>query len=143
MLMPPTLLPGAVLPATSSAWSLVTDCPAPLSLSNFLSGQLAMPERLSVHEKSTVTSPEYQPAALGRVVGPPVTTGAVRSILKPPSDVFVMLPALSATDTSPVSRLSPSPFMTLSAGTVAGSMSERPSLGVQCTVTSPLYQCAA
>src|SRR3954471_16457722 len=107
MLMPPTALPGVVLPALSSAGSLVTDCAAPLSLRTFLSGQLAIPERLSVHEKSTVTSPEYQPAALGGVVAPPAITGAVRSILKPSLNVFVMLPALSSTDTSPVPRSVP------------------------------------
>ena len=39
-----------------------------------------------MHEKSTVTSPLYQPAALGCVVAPPLMTGAVRSILKPPLD---------------------------------------------------------
>src|SRR5262249_47594551 len=93
------------------------------------------------HAKATVTAPEYQPAALGFVVGPPVSTGAVRSILKPPLNAFVTLPALSATDTSPVPRSTPSPFTTLSAGAVA--MPESRSSASHSTVTSPLYQPAA
>ena len=48
----------------------------------------------------------YQPAAFVLVVGPPVMTGAVRSILMPVTDAgSLVLPALSVMVTGPAPRL--------------------------------------
>src|ERR671937_766327 len=79
MFSPPTVLPALLLPATSVAGSLVTLWSAPLPLTSLSLGQLATPDRLSVHENPTITSPLYQPELLGSVVGAPVIVGAVRS----------------------------------------------------------------
>src|SRR5439155_7254708 len=73
-------------------------------------------------------------------IGPPLITGAPRSIWTLDTDAAVSLPALSFTVTGPAPRLRPSPVITLSAGWVAGSMPDRPSAPVQWMVTSPLYQ---
>src|SRR5829696_5173042 len=58
-------------------------------------------------------------------------------------DPAPVLPALSETLTGPADRLEPSPVTVLSAGTVAGSMPDRPSSASQWTTTSSLYQPAA
>src|SRR4051812_45835520 len=127
----------------SSAEPLVTLWLAPLAAATLLVGQNAMPESVSVHTKSTVTSPLYQPAALGAVVGLPVIVGAVRSMWMPLTDADVVLPALSAIETGPAPRSEPSPAIVVSAGCVAASIPDRPSAPVQWIVTSPLYQPAA
>ena len=77
MSMPPTVLPGAELPAWSLAGSLVTLWSTPSPLISLLVGQEATPERASAQVKSTTTSPWYQPSPLGRVVGAPSTVGGV------------------------------------------------------------------
>src|SRR6266498_3067131 len=142
MLMPPTVVPALSLPALSVALSLVTLWFAPSPATTLVDGQAATPDRLSVHVKSTLTWPRYQPSPLGRVVGAPVTTGAVRSILTPFTEAVALLPALSEMLAS-APRLSPSPLMVLLAGWVSGSMPDRPSVPVQAISTSPLYQPAA
>src|SRR4051812_1975737 len=143
MFRPLTVSPGRVLPARSAASPLMTLCAAPLLLTSLSLGQLAMPDRLSSQVNATRTSLCYQPSALGVVVGAPVITGAVRSMLIPPSSADALLPALSETLTGPAPRLTPSPWMTVSSGRVAGSMPARASSAVQWTVTSPWYQPAA
>src|SRR5437867_2328921 len=57
--------------------------------------QLWIPESVSAQLKCTVTSPLYQPAALGEVVAAPLIVGAVLSMLIPETVVLVLLPALS------------------------------------------------
>ena len=94
MLIPPTVLPSLALPARSVAGSLVTLWSAPLPLTSLSLGQLATPDRLSVQLKPTTTSPLYQPAAFGAVFGPPLITGAVRSILIPLTEAEALLPGL-------------------------------------------------
>src|SRR3954447_17273288 len=146
MLIPPTVLPDVALPARSLAGSLVTLWLTPSPLSSLSLGQLATPDPFvpsasfgSVQEKPTMTSLLYQPAALGLVVGAPLITGPLRSILMPLADSDVELPALSETLTGPAPRWEPSPVMTSSAGEVAGSIPDNPSMAVQWIATSPRY----
>jgi hypothetical protein len=139
-LMPPTVLPALRLPATSRAGSLVTLWLAPSPFTTLLVGQYATPDRLSLQPKSTVTSSRYQPL-VGLVVGSPVTTGAVRSILSPVTLAGVLvLPARSLIVAGSAERLLPSPVTTVAAGWLAGSMPDSASSPTQVTVTSPLYQ---
>src|SRR3954452_18145227 len=112
MSMPPVVTPAALLPAMSTAWSLVRLCPAPSLVTACLSGQDATPERLSEHVYVTVIAPLYQPAAFG-LGFEAVIDGAVRSILIPFTDADVKLPALSETLTGPAPRFAPSPATTL------------------------------
>src|SRR3954469_13815024 len=97
MFSPPTVWPALLLPAKSVAGSLVTPWLAPLALTSLSLGQLATPDRLSVHANATTTSPPYQPSLLGWVFGAPVITGALRSILMPCTNAGVLLPASSET----------------------------------------------
>src|SRR5688572_4477435 len=143
MLRSPTVTPGATLPAKSSACPLVTLWPAPLRAATLLVGHVATPDSASAQLKSTTTSPLYQPAAFGNVVGWPAITGAVRSIMIPLTDAEAVLPALSATETGPAPRSAPSPVTVESAGALAGSIPDRPSWPVQWIVTSSRYQPAA
>src|SRR6266568_280843 len=99
-----------------------------------------MPESASEQLKLTVTSALYQPLPFGARSGEASITGAVRSILIPPTDALRELPALSETETSPVPRSSPWPVTMESSGTVVGSTPESASLADQWTVTSSLYQ---
>ena len=143
MANPPTVTPDAWLPARSRAGSLVTDRSAPLPATTFSLGQVATPERASVHANRTVTSPRYQPEAPAGSVAAPVISGAVRSMLIPDLVAVVRLPARSATDTGPATRSAPSPVSTVGSGRLAGSGPERPSWATQSSVTSPRYQPAA
>src|ERR671932_1863410 len=114
---------------------------APSVLSTLSLGQVATPDRASVQVKWTATALLYQPAALGWVVGAPLTTGGVRSMLTDTLPV-PWLPALSLAEAL-APRALPSPVIVLSAGAVAGSTPDRPSWAVQWTVTLPVYQPAA
>ena len=48
---------------------------------------IATPDSASEHVKATVTGPEYQPLALGFVVGAAVIVGGVMSMLRPTTTV--------------------------------------------------------
>src|ERR1051325_2034661 len=91
------------------------------------------PESASPQLNRTRTALLNQPAAFGLRGVPlsltvaPLIVGGVRSILRPPTEPEPTLPALSDTLTGPAPRLLPSPVMTLSAGTVAASIPDRPS----------------
>jgi hypothetical protein len=55
----------------------------------------SMPESASVPVQWIVTSPRYQPAAFASVVGAPLSSGAVRSMLTSFTVASALLPALS------------------------------------------------
>src|SRR4051812_103323 len=146
MLIPPTVLPAGGVPGRALAGALGALWVTPSPLSSLSLGQLANPDPFvpsasfgSAQEKPTMTSLLYQPAALGLVVGAPLIAGPLRSIWMPLTDADFELPALSETFTGPAPRLEPSPAITSSAGRVAGSIPDSPSVAVQWIATSPLY----
>src|SRR3954452_21966012 len=118
-------MPVPWLPARSAA-AAVVDRSSPSPETVELPGQSAAgtPEPASEQDQATLTSSRYQPAALGEVVGVPVTTGAVRFILRPSNLLLAKLPATSWTETGPAVRSSPSPPTVVSAGTVPSSTPE-------------------
>ncbi len=78
-------------------------------------GALRMPESASAQLKSTVTSPLYQPAALGALLAAALTLGAVLSTLT----VALALPWLPARSAQLALRLCwPSPLLVLEGGAV-------------------------
>src|SRR5213593_795441 len=98
MLIPPTVSGLAVLPALSvQAPVLVKDCPAPSPLRVPPPMALApMPERVSAQLKKTDTSVLFQPFAFATGLRLPSITGAVVSMLMPPTVAeTATFPALS------------------------------------------------
>ena len=82
-----------LLPALSVTVSVsVRPLPSPVIV---LVGRAAeaTPEAASAQVQAMVTSPLYQPSALARRVGSPVSVGAVLSTLMPPTVVVAELPA--------------------------------------------------
>src|SRR4051812_20366084 len=75
------LVARVLLPATSETEALAVSAD-PLPVITESSGQVpAMPDKASLHVQWMVTSPLYQPSALGPVVGAPVIVGGVSSTL--------------------------------------------------------------
>src|SRR5918992_2367427 len=142
MLMLPTVVPAASLPARSVAGPLVTDWSRMLRATVSSVGHEATPDRVSWQVKATVTGPLYHPAPLGAVVASPSMVGGVRSILMSETEPSPVLPALSLT-VAVADRASPSLVTVLSAGFVGISMPDRPSTAVHSMVTSSRYQPAA
>jgi hypothetical protein len=124
-----------VLPALSVAEALdVSPLPSPLMI---VSTGLVVPDKASVAVQWTVTSPRYQPAAFGLVVGAPDSPGATLSMLMPPTVVLAALSALSVTE--PVTDW----FARLVVSVVGAEEDLTPDVaspGVKETVTSVLFQ---
>ncbi len=137
ILMPPTLA-LVVLPALSLTEALA-ERSTPSPVTTLLAGQLpspVMPERLSLHDQATVTSPLYQPLPLVGPVAEPLSDGAVLSTLMPVTPALALLPAASVA--VPLALwFAPSPSV-CDAGQTSTPESVSPQ--VKLTVTSALYQ---
>src|SRR5438445_4366496 len=93
MLIPYTVV-VPMFPARSIAVA-PTDWLAPSEERVTGGGQHQIPDTASVQVKATVTGPEYQPSALGLVVGDPVIVGGVMSMLIPETVEAAPFPATS------------------------------------------------
>jgi hypothetical protein len=83
------------LPALSMAVALaVSAVPSPVIV---LFAGVVVPDSASAAVHATATSPLYQPAAFGLVVGAPVSVGAILSMLMPLTVALAVLSALSLT----------------------------------------------
>src|SRR4051812_37701860 len=86
---------AVTLPARSEMASLVVRAlPSPVIVSS-VGHEPAIPDRPSEQPQWTLTSPLYQPSALGVVVGVPVRMGDVSSTLMPLIVTELVFPALS------------------------------------------------
>src|SRR5947209_2149865 len=133
--MPPTVCVVA-LPALSVAVA-VEDRLSPEPVTWVSPGHWSTPDRLSAQVQWTRTSPLYQPAPFGFVVGAPDSAGGVLSRLMPPRLVVAVLPAASVA--VPVALwLAPSVLRMV--GLEQPWTPERASPQVKPTVTSLLYQ---
>ena len=97
-----------------------------------------MPDRPSSAVQSTVTSPLYQPAALGAVVAAPSSVGAVLSMLMPSTVADAVLPATSVA--VPVTFWPAPSFLSVVVAGEQSAMPESASSQSNDTTTSLLFQ---
>src|SRR4051812_31851168 len=95
MWMPPTVADVA-LPALSDTAAVADNCwPSPPTTVSAGTVAGSTPDVASAAVHCTVTSPWYQPAPLGSVLGAPVRVGAVASKLMSPTAVEAVRPTPS------------------------------------------------
>src|SRR4051794_1405826 len=129
----------AVFPATSAIEAETESAPPSPEMTLSDGHAPAMPESASEHVQWTVTSPLYQPLALGALVGAPLMVGATLSMFTPLTVVAAVFPAASSAVPG-TDWFAPWPSVT---GLVHESIPESASSQANVTVTLSRYQLAA